>query len=73
MTDTTITTNIHQTLNVKLNLTAEVALYLILCTNNLTDAGCHIISPILSLDVFIHTSLGQNLGCAAATNTKNVG
>ena len=61
MTYTTVTTDIHQTLNVQLNFRAEVTFHLILSTNDLTNLGSLIIRPVLYLQVFINTCFVQNL------------
>ena len=62
MTNSTITTDIHQSLNVKRNLAAQVTFYLVLCTDDLTDLSSIVIRPVTDLLVLIDTSLFQNLG-----------
>ena len=59
MTHATIAANVHQALNVQLNLRTEISLYFILCTNNLTNLGSLIICPVFYFQVSVNTSLIQ--------------
>ena len=61
MTDATIATNIHQSLNVQLDLTAEITFYLEFSTDDFTDFGCLIVIPLADLEVTADTCLVQYL------------
>ena len=60
MANTTIATNIHQTLNVQLNLRAKITFHLILSTNDLTNLGSLIIRPVFYFQVSVNTCFIQN-------------
>ncbi len=59
MTDTTITTNIHQSFNVQLYLRAKITFHLVLCANDLTNLGSLIVRPVLNLQILVYASLIQ--------------
>ena len=61
MTDATIATNIHQSLNVQLDLTAEITFYLEFSTDDFTDFGCLIVIPLADLEVTADACLVQYL------------
>ena len=61
MTDSTVAADIHQTLDVHSDFGAEVALYLVFSSNDLTDLTGLLVGPVLDLDVLIDTSLLQDL------------
>ena len=66
MTDAAIATDIHETLDVELDLRTEVALNLIFCLDHLTNGCCLIVCPVLYLDVAVYTRLLEDgVGCAA--------
>ena len=73
MTNTTVATDVHQTLNVQLNLRAKITFYLELCTDYLTYSCSHIVGPVLNLYIFVYTSLLQDLVCTATTDTIDIG
>lgn len=50
MTNATIATDIHQSLDVQRNFTAEVALNLVLGSNHLTDLTSLVVGPVTNLD-----------------------
>ena len=60
MTDTTVTTDIHQTLDIQLNFRTQITFYLEVFTNYLTDFSGLFIIPIFNFDVLINTGLFQN-------------
>ena len=59
MTHTTVTTDIHQTLNVQLNLRTKVTFHFVLCANDLTNLGSLIIRPVFYFQVFVNTCFIQ--------------
>lgn len=61
MTDSTITTNIHETLDVHLNLCTEITFNLKFSTDNLTDLGSLIVCPLAYLQVAADTGFIQYL------------
>ncbi len=73
MTDATVTTDIHQTLDVQLNLGTEVTLYLIFSTDDLTDSCSLIIRPILNLYILINVSLLQDFHRTTTTYSIYIG
>ena len=73
MTDAAIAADIHQTLDVKLDLCAEITLYLMVALDYLTNGCCLIVSPVFYFDVTVYTSLVKyRLGCAA-TDSEDIG
>ena len=62
MTNATIATDIHQSLDVQRDFTAEVALNLVLGCYHLTDLTSLVVGPVTNLLVLVDTSLLQNLG-----------
>ncbi|EJX04439.1 hypothetical protein EVA_07453 [gut metagenome] len=73
VTYTTIATDIHQTLDVQLNLRTKVTFNLEFSTNDLTDLSCLVVSPILHFDISVNASLIQDFSRATTTYTINVG
>ena len=73
MTDATVATDVHQTLDVELYFCAEVTLDFVLGTDDLTDLTCLLVGPVFYFNVFVNTGFCQNLTGAAASNTKDVG
>ena len=61
VTDATIATDIHQTLDVQLNLTAEITFYFVACSDSLTHGCCLSVGPLLHLDILVNASCCQNL------------
>ncbi len=61
MTYTTIATNIHESLDVHLDLRTEITFYLVLSADNLTDFSCLVISPLADLQVTAYACLIQYL------------
>ena len=61
MTHTTIATNIHQSLDIHLDLTAEITFNFEFSADNFTDLGCLIIRPLTDLQTTVYTSLIQYL------------
>ena len=61
VTDSTIATNIHQSLNIQLDLTAEITFYFEFSTDDFTDFSCLIVTPFVDLQVAAHAGLIQNL------------
>ena len=61
MTYATIATNIHQSLDVQLDLTTKITFYFEFSTDNFTDFGCLIVTPLANLEVAADTCLIQYL------------
>ena len=61
MTDATIATNIHQSLDIQLDLAAEITFYFELSADNFTDLGCLVVTPLTDLQVAADTCLIQYL------------
>jgi len=57
----TIATNIHQSLNVQLDLTAEITFYFEFSTDDFADFGCLVVIPFADLQVAAHAGLVQYL------------
>ena len=62
MTNTTIATNVHQTLDVHCNFRTEIAFDLILSTDYFTNLGSLVVRPFCYFLVTINSSLVQNFG-----------
>ena len=61
MTDSTIATNIHQSLDVQLDLTTKITFYLKFSADDFTDLGCLVVTPFVDFQVAAHAGLVQNL------------
>ena len=61
MTDATIATNIHQSLDIQLDLRTEITFYFEFSADNFTDFGCLVVSPLVNLQVTADTCLIQYL------------
>ena len=61
MTDTTIATNIHQSLDIQLDLTTEITFNFEFSTDDFTDLGCLVVTPLVYLEVAADTCLIQYL------------
>ena len=61
MTDSTIATNIHQSLDIHLDLTTEITFNFEFSADNFTDLGCLIISPLVDLQLATNTGFIQYL------------
>ena len=61
MTDSTIATNIHQSLDVQLDLTTEITFYFEFSADDFTDLGCLVVTPLADLQVTADTCLIQYL------------
>ena len=61
MTDATIATNIHQSLDIQLDLTAEITFNFEFSADNFTDLGCLVVTPLVDLQVAAHACLIQYL------------
>ena len=57
VTDATIATDVHQSLDVHLHLAAQVTFYLVFVTDHLTHSCCLGIGPILNAGVLVDTGL----------------
>ena len=49
MTDATVAANIHQTLDVQLDLRTEITFYFVLSADNFADLGSLVITPLADL------------------------
>ncbi len=61
MTNTTVATDIHQTLNIQLNFRTEITFHFILSTNDFTNLCSLIIRPVFHFQVSVNTCFVQNL------------
>ena len=61
MTDSTIATNIHQSLDIQLDLATEITFNFEFSADDFTDLGCLVISPLIDLQVTADTCLIQYL------------
>src|SRR5665647_736438 len=73
MTNSAITTNVHQSLDTHLVFRAQFTLDLESIGNNLTNCAELIIIPFTDFNVFVDTCLFKNFNRAAAANSKNIG
>ena len=73
MTDATIAADVHQTLDVHLNFTAEFTFSLILVRNDVTDGILLFVGPILNFLGRFNACLAQDLLCERSSNAENVG
>jgi len=73
MTDATVATDVHETLDVELDFAAKVTLHLVIAADYFANLGCLIVAPVLNLDIHVNACLSKDcLGCAAS-DTKNIG
>ena len=70
--DTTLTTNVHQTLDVLRCLRTQLTFHLEAGGNGGTDGANFVVRPSLHLLVLVHTCFRQHLRSAAATNALDV-
>ncbi len=61
MSNSTIATNIHQSLDVHLDLRTKITFHFELSADNFTDFGSLIVSPFADLQVAAHAGLIQYL------------
>ncbi len=61
MTHSTIATYIHQSLNVQLNLRAEITFYFEFSTDNFADLGSLVVTPFVDFQVTAHAGFVQYL------------
>ena len=61
MSNTTIATNIHQTLDVHLDLGTEITFHFEFSADNFTDFSCLVIRPLADLQVAINAGFIQYL------------
>ena len=73
MPQSTIASDIHQTLDVHLNFTTQFTLYRELILNDAGDSTDIIIRPVFHLDILIYTCLLKDVTCLALTNPEDVG
>ena len=73
VTHSTITTDIHQTLNVQLDFRTEITLHFVLSTNDLTNLGSLVIGPVFHFQASIYASLIQYFCRTTATYPINIG
>ena len=60
VTDATVATDVHEALDVKLDLAAEVTFHFVIAADYFADFSCLSVSPILNLDVNVDTGLLKN-------------
>src|SRR5581483_217310 len=68
----TVTSDIEQTLNACLNLTAQLTFYLKFIGDDITDCCLFSIVPIIYLFVVVNLCFIQNISCCRTTDTKNI-
>ena len=73
VTYTTIATDVHEALDVQLDFRAKVTFYLKLGTDDFTNLGCLVVSPVLHFDISVNAGLVQDFCRATTTYTINVG
>ena len=61
MTNSTIATNIHQSLDIQLDLRTEITFNFEFSADNFTDLSCLIVSPLVDFQVAAHACLIQYL------------
>ena len=72
VTQATVAANIHQSLDVELNLRAQHAFGFVLPGDDVTDIGRFRFRPILDLFVDVNASFNQDFGGVGPANAKNV-
>ncbi len=55
VTNATVASNIHQSLDVKLDFAAEVSLYFVIAADYFADSCCLSVGPVFYFDVFVHS------------------
>ena len=73
MTDSSVATDVHEALDVKLDFRAEVTFNLVTGTDDLTDLGSLVVSPVLHFDIFVNAGFVQDFCRATTTYTVDVG
>ena len=73
MTDTSVATDIHQTLNVHLNFTAKFTFGLVLFGDNVTNNLLLVVGPVLHFLCGLNASLLQDFLRQRPANAVNVG
>ena len=73
MTDASVAADVHQTLDVHLNFTAEFTFSLVLVRNDVTDVVLLFVSPILNLLGRLDACFAQDLLSERSSNAENVG
>ena len=64
MTNTTVTTDIHQTFDVERRFRTKITFDFVLSTDDFADFSCLVIRPILHLDAWVNACLCQDFLCA---------
>ena len=72
VTDTTVATDIHQSLDVHLHLGAECAFHFVLIVDDVAEGVLLVIGPVLHLLAFVDAGLGQDLFGSATSDTVDI-
>jgi hypothetical protein len=73
MTQTTVTSDIHEALNVHLHFRTQLTFYFELTGDDITDRSLLFVIPVCSFLVVINFSFRQNVPGSVWSNTINVG
>ncbi len=73
MTDSTIATNVHKTLDVHLDGGTEFTFNLVLFIYLGTDLGNLLVVPVTNLDCTVDSALFENFLGGRATDTEDIG
>ena len=73
VTDAAVAADVHQTLDVELDLRTKVTLHLVVGADNLADLGGLLVGPVLYFDVAVNACLVQDFLGGAAADAEDVG
>tara|TARA_Y100001937_G_scaffold122491_2_gene183730 strand:- start:80973 stop:81224 length:252 start_codon:yes stop_codon:yes gene_type:complete len=73
MAQTSITSNVHQSLDVQVHFCSKITLYLILFGYNISYARYLLLIQISNSDGLIHSGFAEDLFAHGGTDPKNVG
>ncbi len=72
MTDATVATDIHESLDVQLYLRAQITFHFEFVTDDLTNAGSLVVAPVFHFDVLVHFCFLQDDVRSTATNPIDI-
>ena len=72
MSDASVRTDLHESLDVKRNLSSEVTLYHVVSIDDSSDLTCVFFGQILDSDIRVNVCLLENLSRCVKTDTVNI-
>ena len=73
MTDATIATDIHESLDIKLDLRTKITFHFIVGGDDFANFGCLLVSPVFNFTIFIDSGLVENRHGGATADAVDVG